>query len=141
MPRLLVILIPLVALAFAAIACDNDGGADSPEPSTPIASPTTQPELAQTQTTASNRAPVTVTQIDNETEFLDQFADQRIIQQTCTLDAATAEVDCAGDGLYQPDPPPAQDAACAVLVIDQRPIAVTCTIQEPLSVTYYEVPQ
>ncbi len=121
--RLLTILVPLTVLLLAASACDGDGGPDGS--STPGSGP---------DSTSQRVIPP-----DDVAEFLDQFADQEVIQELCTFDAATGQVDCGENGVYGPDPLPDEDAGCNLLLADGEPAALACAVQAPLSVTYYVI--
>ena len=135
MPKLLVILVPLLFI-FAFAACDGDngdgGGDASPTPEststlepTPIPQSTLEPAIA-------------VTRLDNAAEFLQQFADKELSKEACTFDEGAGRVDCAENGLYEPDTLPGDaDLICDIILADGEPIAVTC--ETPLTVAYYEI--
>ena len=113
MPRALIFLVPLFLVLLAAIACDGDEDGSPP----------------------GNR----ITPPSSLDEFLDQYVDEEIIEERCTYDPGDATVDC-GDIPYQTDPPPADDdAQCAVLLVNDEPIAVRCSSEEPLTIIYYAI--
>ena len=123
MPRSVVFLVPLLAiLAFSACNGDDGGGAASPAPTLE-----TSPEPA-----------IAVNRLDNAAEFLEQFADSELVKVACTFDEDAGRVDCAENGLYEPDTLPGEaDLICDVVLADDEPIAVTCETE--LSVAYYEI--
>ena len=123
MPRLLVFLVPLLTvLAFSACNGDDGGGAASPAPSLE----------------ASPEPAIAVNRLDNADEFLKQFADSELVKVACTFDEDAGRVDCAENGLYEPDTLPGEaDLICDVILADDEPIAVTCETE--LSVAYYEI--
>ena len=83
-----------------------------------------------------------MTQLEDPSEFFARYTDagKTITKLDCTLDGGSRQVDCGDKGLYRPDPQPADDAKCEILMVDGEPIAVGClTTGPPLSTTYYEV--
>ncbi len=131
MPRLLILLVPLLSFLLAASAC-NGNGSESRSPT---------PEPGTTAQPIDPNEPIGVTPPDSVTEFLNQYADEQINQVECTLDADAGQIACGENGLYSPDPaPPDPNAVCAVLLVNDEPIAVTCTSQTPLTANYYVIP-
>ena len=123
MPRLLLVLFPIIVLVFAVFACNGDAG------------PTTSPTAEPTPTPMPSR----ISQVADESQFLTPYAEKVKIRHPCTFDAATGLVDCGENGLYEPNPPPDENAECFILLVKEELIAVTCSIQEPLTVTYYAI--
>jgi hypothetical protein len=142
MSWLRMLLVPLL-FVLAASACHGDGGpATSPTPVTPTPSPTPAPTPSPTPTAVPSPTPtiIRVTPLDGH-EFSERYREKWLVQRRCTFDVAAGQVDCGEDGLYQPDPPPAENAGCAILLLEDEPVALNCTVQEPLSVMYYEILQ
>lgn len=158
MPRLLILPLALLLLALAAAACDSgdgEGGSPTPRPSATAAAsatstaaapvtPTTPPGSATATATVEPTPTSTGTRIqppEDLAKFLDKYKDKQITSQSCDLDHALGEADCGDNGRYALDPVPADaSATCQVRLVDGKPIAVVCSSQEPLTVTYYEVP-
>ena len=153
MPRLFAILVPLIFLVLVASACNDSGVKTTPTSSptseatatatpTPAATPTPTPP--PTPTPVPTPTPKPVTQIKDPSGFFARYTDagKTITQLDCTLDSGSRQVDCGDKGRYRPDPQPASDAKCNILMVDGEPIAVGClTTGPPLSSTYYEVKQ
>jgi hypothetical protein len=135
MPRLLVILVPLLFI-FAFAACNGDDGDGGGAASPTLESTST---LEPTQTLEASPEPaIAVSRLDNAAEFLQQFADKELTKEACTFDASAGRVDCAENGLYEPDTLPGDaDLVCDIVLADGEPIAVTC--ETSLSVAYYEI--
>ena len=82
-----------------------------------------------------------ITPPESAGEYLNQYAEEEIIEERCTFDSEDARVDCRNIS-YHPDPPPQDDdAECSVLLVNDEPIAVRCASQEPLAVIYYAIAQ
>jgi hypothetical protein len=148
MPKLILALVACLAIALLAVACDDDGGpATSP---TPEATATAQAQAtADAQATPSDgdeetpepeRTPQAIAPPADVSEYLAQYEDDTILQSNCDYDPSLGVVDCGEHGLYAVNPLPTDPAAdCDVLLVDDQPVAVACTLQEPLTVVYYAV--
>ena len=119
MARQFVLLALVLLPALFALACDNAGVPNQFTP-TPGVTPVTTPA--------------------NVREFLAQFVDETVIQEACTYREDLDQIDCGSLGRYGPNPPPTGEAiVCSVLLVEDQPVAVTCTTQEPRQLLYYAV--
>jgi hypothetical protein len=164
MPRSLLALALCLIVALAIVACDGDGSpATSPTPeatATAAAQASVEPgetpgdgngdggnggdgEETPAATVEASPTPLAVQPPEDLDAFLQQYEQDAIRQESCaSYDPDAAKVDCEEFGQYSVDPLP-QDpkAICHVLLVNEEPIAVTCTSQEPLTVIYYVVEQ
>lgn len=148
MPRLFVLLVPLLAILLA--ACDGDGDSSPTPPSegtvtpTPQETTTAEPEPSPTatndETPAGGETPTVEATPITVATIIPSPDEGVLLEKPCTFDAATSEVDCGENGLYAPDPPPAdEDAECAVFLAQDQPLFVTCSL--PQTVIYYDIPR
>lgn len=123
----------------------------TPEATTTATTPTpavaTSPTAGPTATSAADSTPnptpsrTPITQLIDVDAFLDEHSQDEIVQAQCNLNTAAGLVDCRENGLYEPDPS-LDDAntSCTVLLIDEQPVALSCTSLEPFDMTYYTIP-
>ncbi|MBI3975068.1 MAG: hypothetical protein HY334_01610 [Armatimonadetes bacterium] len=154
MLRKLTIPVPLLIVAVVAIACN--GGSSSPTPGatlTPEATSAVSETPTPDATAAADNTPVPqptytpdpslaglrITPPDDLDAFLEQFAGMDIVQDPCTV-TAPGQRDCGEHGIYLPDPPPAENVPCDIVLADGEPALLLCTVEQPSSLIYYEIP-
>ena len=146
MPRLLFAPLILLVVSLGVVACNGNGNGDKDDDGGK-ASPTadSSPTAEATAGTATPAASVTTGRIsppENVGDFLNKFSNKSMTRADCEFVAESEEADCGDNGRYTLDPPPPDAAAkCEALVADGEAIGVACTSQEPLTVTYYEIPE
>jgi hypothetical protein len=114
----------------------------SPSPQgTPTGTTDTTPTATPTGTpTTPTPTPIPAVAPDDLAAFLAQYRGQTIDEATCQFDPRTGLSSCPGRGTYAIDPPlSGQDIECSVLIVQDEPIAIRCTSQEPLKTLYYAV--
>jgi len=138
MPRFFPIVVPLVFLVLAALACGGDGGGGSPsagETATPTSDttpePATSPTPADHKTPSAEGTPITAgDRIPSDEVEYEKVA--------CSFDEDSGELDCGEHGRYLPDPTPPEGSDCGVLLAEGVPVFVNCTAT--LTAIYYEIP-
>lgn len=61
-------------------------------------------------------------------------------QIDCVFNPATVVVTCPGYGEFAPNPPlVGEDIGCLASLVNDEPVAITCTSQSPLTSIFYEV--
>ena len=132
MPRALIVLTTLFAALSVAVACGGTGD------SSPNAEGTASASIEGTPVDGTPGV-TRITPPESAGEYLNQYAEEEIIEERCTFDSKDARVDCRNIP-YNVDPPPQDDdAECLILLVNDEPIAVRCASQEPLSVIYYAI--
>src|SRR3990170_8557966 len=88
--------------------------------------------------TGTPRADNEIVPPDDLGKFLGRYVDKEIIEESCDFDAKKGSVGCGDRGSYSPTPKPPDDkAACVVLIVEDKSIAVRCASKTPLTVNYY----
>ena len=138
MPRLLAILVPLIFLVLAALACGGKGGGGSPtvgETATLVSD--TTPEPGTPPTPADNKMPSAEgTPVTPSERIPSDEAEYEKV--ACEFDAGSDVLNCGEHGRYLPNPTPPEGSDCGVLLEEGVPVFVNCTA--PLTVIYYEIP-
>ena len=100
---------------------------------------TPAPTISSRATAAAEGTPAPVIS-DVEAFFKEKFPGKSPIESNCQFDLVTVVVTC--DGVrYAVNPPLAgQDISCFQLSVDNKPVAIRCTSQQPLQAIYYEIP-
>lgn len=169
MRKLVIALLAALAVAVLAVACgDDDDGDSSPNGSgsSSTAGPSTTGDADVTPTDADGKTPGTdepgedetvaptgtgprptpaaigtpATLIDEPNSFFStKYPGKSPTQSDCGFSPVSFVVTCGSDK-YAVDPPlEGQDVTCALLTIDDKPVAVRCNSQEPLQSAYYEI--
>ncbi len=116
---------------------DADGktpGSDVPGEDETVAPTGTGPR----PTPAAEGTPATLIEEPNSF-FSTKYPGKSPTQSDCAFSPTTFVVTCGRDK-YAVDPPlEGQDVTCALLNIDDDPVAVRCNSQEPLQSAYYEI--
>ncbi len=158
MPRYLAVVLSAVVLALLVLSCSGGGGppaTPSPGPGeTTTTEPAESPTLKPTPTSDGEATPTagaTATATTAPTPAaigtpavapadLSRFQGQTIDEDECLFDPRTAVVTCPGRGTFAIDPPlVAQDISCSVLIVQNEPVAIRCSSQEPLQTVYYDI--
>ena len=146
MPRVLIVLVPILLLVLTAAACDGGGSDASPTPATPAtttspgATPPLTPNSTPTDATPDSTSGTPSAVLPHRvTDLLIDLSQLEFMRTECDLDVEAAQIDCAENGVFPIDPPPAEDAKCELFVADGEPVAVACETQDPSDVTYYEI--
>lgn len=165
MRKLVIALLAALAVAVLAVACgdDDDGGDSTP---TATAKPSRTGDADVTPTDADGKTPSDETPGEDETLaptgtgprptpaaegtpatlieepnsfFSTNYPGKSPTQSDCGFSPVSFIVTCGSDK-YAVDPPlEGQDVTCALLTIDDKPVAVRCNSQEPLQSAYYEI--
>lgn len=165
MRKLVIALLAALAVAVLAVACgdDDDGGDSTP---TATAKPSRTGDADVTPTDADGKTPSDETPGEDETPaptgtgprptpaaegtpatlieepnsfFSTNYPGKSPTQSECGFSPVSFIVTCGSDK-YAVDPPlEGQDVTCALLTIDDKPVAVRCNSQEPLQSAYYEI--
>ncbi len=163
MPRVLAALAAVLAVGLLALACgDDDNG-----PSVTVRSPATTgtATLSPTETPFEGKTPIAETPgsetptptstglrptpaaegtpapfiSDPATFFATKYPGKSFSETNCEFSPVTVQVTCDGTK-YAVDPPPSgQDISCLQLAVDGKPVAIHCSIKEPLQSIYYEI--
>ncbi len=153
----------LVVIVAAGIACGDDDDGDAtptaqPSPTrtasletpwdtdgkTPIAGETPGDTADGTPTNGTPRptalAGTLAVAPDDQAAFLARFADKTIDYEDCQFDPATSATDCGENSTYRVDPVlTGQDVSCRVGLVDDAPVLINCTSQDPAQSIYYEI--
>ncbi len=116
---------------------DSDGKTPSNE--TPGEDETTGPTGTGPQPTpAAEGTPATLIE-DPNAFFSANYPGKSPTESECAFSPVSFVVTCGTDK-YAVDPPlEGEDVTCALLSIDEEPVAIRCTSQEPLQAIYYEI--
>jgi len=168
MRKLLFLLLAAFAIAAAAGACggdDDDGVSPTGGGSPSQASPARTGEAEETPANGDLKTPVGETPEEGTPEptspgprptpaaegtpatliedanafFASNYPGKSPVESDCGFNPVTVLVTC-GAGKYAVDPPlTGQDITCALLSVDDTPVAIRCTSQEPLQSIYYDI--
>ncbi len=128
------VLLPALLLLLVGLACDSGGPG-----ATATLTGTETPQVALTPSPSKGEAQPVVIPPDL-VEFLAQFSDVVIMQETCGYDRDSGLVDCGTRGLYQlQDGAQAADAVCRVMLVDDRPLGINCQTQDPPGSIIYAI--
>lgn len=156
MRRSVYFIVPLLALAALAAACDGNGGGEQPEASV-TAEATSAPEATVTPSEEVTPGPISTftpsagvspipgarsaVLLEDAGAFFLQFGDKVPTATMCgSYDPDTGLVDCQGEGrgTFQLDPPvPAEVRECRVGVLEDEVVYVSCIAE--LAAYIYEV--
>lgn len=145
MKRSIYFIVPLLALAALAAACDGNGGGEQPEASVTAEATVTPaeevtpggevtPGATLTLTPSAGVSPIPGARpavlLQDAGAFFLQFGNQVPTALICdSYDADTGLVDCKGEGrgTFQLDPPvPAEVNECRVGILDDKVVWVSC---------------
>lgn len=108
------------------------GETTGPTPSAPAATVTPRPTPAAVGTPAVQPA--------DTSSFVASFANKVVNYEDCQFNPATVVTDCGARGKYAVDPPlTGQDVACAIGIVDARPVFIRCSSAQPLTTRYYAI--
>jgi hypothetical protein len=109
------------------------GPGESPDEATPAPTAT-----GPAPTPAAEGTPATLIEEPNQF-FSTNYPGESPSQSDCIFSPITFVVTCGGDK-YAPDPPlTGEDVTCALLSIDDEPVAIRCNSQVPLQSIYYDI--
>ena len=167
--KLIITLVAAIAVVALGVACgDDDDGDNTPTGSATTASakPSQTADADVTPTEADGKTPSNETPGEDETPeptstgprptpaaegtpatliedtnsfFSTNYPGKSPTQSECGFSPVSFVVTCGSDK-YAVDPPlQGQDVTCALLSIDDEPVAIRCNSQEPLQAIYYEI--
>jgi len=169
MGKLIVVLLAALAVVAFGAACGDDDDADTTPTesgSTASAQPSRTGDADVTPTEADGKTPSNETPGADETPaptgtgpqptpaaegtpatliedpnafFSTNYPGKSPIESECAFSPVSFIVTCGTDK-YAVDPPlQGEDVTCALLSIDDKPVAIRCNSQEPLQAIYYEI--
>jgi len=117
----------------------GNGDVKTPSNETPGEDETPEPtENGPQPTPAAEGTPATLIE-DPNGFFSSNYPGKSPTQSECAFSPVTYVVACGSDK-YAPAPPlRGQDVTCALLSVDDAPVAIRCNSQEPLQAIYYEI--
>jgi hypothetical protein len=78
--------------------------------------------------------------VEDVSAFFAQFPSPPQDERSCVYNPSTRLIDCAGRGVYAPDPPPVgQGIECYLMTSDGNPVVVRCEVADPQATAYYDV--
>ncbi len=150
------LVVPLLLLALALLACNDNGGHDvTARPNTPEtsetpadgASPTggfddtpTQPPASAEPSVTPGESPAAqgtpaVGPVDPS-----QYISQDFTQEDCQYNPGADIADCSGRGAFILNPPfLGEDISCSVFIVQGNPVLLLCRSQQPQQATYYAI--
>jgi hypothetical protein len=122
-----------------AVVTPAGGDVKTPSNETPGEDETPEPTgTGPRPTPAAEGIPATLIE-DPNGFFSSNYPGKSPTQSECAFSPLTYVVSCGSDK-YAPDPPlRGQDVTCALLSVDDAPVAIRCNSQEPLQAIYYEI--